>query len=107
MYSIYRLTGGYGQLGYGNTDSIGNEADEMGDYLTDIELGFVLMGELPFYAVSIDCGFVFSCAVSAAAGTLCLYICFQRFSHRIFTFYMVRTQMLGSKRLRPARSGKH
>ena len=49
-------------MGYGNTDNIGDDSGEMGDNLTDIELGS------SFYAVSIDCGDHFSCAVSDADG---------------------------------------
>ena len=62
MYSVYRLKGEYGQLGYGNTNHIGNALGEMGDNLNDIELG------PSFSAVYIDCGGWFSCAVSATAG---------------------------------------
>ena len=62
MYSVYRLKGAFGALGYGNTNHIGDDSNEMGDNLNDIELGS------SFYAVYIDCGRSFSCAVSAAAG---------------------------------------
>ena len=62
MYSVYRLKGYNGQLGYGNTDYIGDDSNEMGDNLNDIELGS------SFSAVYINCGRHFSCAVSAAAG---------------------------------------
>ena len=51
-----------GQLGYENSFDIGDDSDEMGDALSDIDLGST------FTAVSIDCGYDFSCALSSNHG---------------------------------------
>ena len=50
--------GQYGQLGYGNTDNIGDEQNEMGDDLSVINLG------IDFIPNSVECGGYHSCALS-------------------------------------------
>ena len=89
--------GNEGQLGYGNTDNIGDEPDQMGDVLRDIDLGG------SFTAVSIDCGRTFSCAVSSDAGSLSLSLTLLKYRHVVH----FRSKMLGSKPCRAARPRTH
>ena len=50
------------QLGYGDTENRGDEANEMGDYLGVIDVG------TGFSAVDVVCGLWHTCAVSSNAG---------------------------------------
>ena len=57
--SIKCFGGGYsGQLGYGNTDNIGDDENEMGDDLSVVKLG------IDFIPIQVDCGESHSCALS-------------------------------------------
>ena len=55
----------YGELGYGHTDTLGDEVHEMGENLTTIDLG------TNFIPIQVDCGEYFSCALSATFKVKC------------------------------------
>jgi alpha-tubulin suppressor-like RCC1 family protein len=57
----------YGQLGYGHTDNIGDDSNEMGPNLRYVDLGLHL-GEVP---VSIALGFDHTCALTSAGRIKC------------------------------------
>ena len=55
----------YGQLGYGHTQNMGDEADEMGDSLSIVDLGS------SFVPIQVDCGNEFTCALSTDFAIKC------------------------------------
>ena len=54
-----------GQLGYEHTNDIGDEPDEMGDNLIDVDLG------AHFEPIQVECGNDFSCALSTDFNVKC------------------------------------
>ena len=54
-----------GQLGCGNAEWVGTDKEDMGDNLSVVNLGS------DFVAVHIDCGYSFSCAISASSRVKC------------------------------------
>ena len=57
MWSMIRRNG-YGQLGVGHSNNIGDDSNEMGDSLTDTDLGS------NFVATQLVAGFFHNCALS-------------------------------------------
>lgn len=55
----------YGQLGYGHSESLGDGAGEMGDSLSLVDLGS------DFVPTQVDCGGLFTCALSTGFGVKC------------------------------------
>eukprot|EP01083_Nonionella_stella_P102228 290648_1 len=58
----------YGQLGYGDTNNRGDEANEMGDTLLEIDLG------TSFIPMQIVAGYAHTCALSTANKVKCFGI---------------------------------